>query len=545
MIRNLIQTVTEGINGKSSMGKINLLALAAISVYVLRAVSQFGADYLSHYTAWNILKEIRQYLYDHLQKLSLRYFYDKQTGDLMSRVINDTGNFEQLLAHAIPTVLVNGLMLFGVSAILFAMNARLALYTLIPIPALVWLVLRFSKISRPLFKQAQARLAEVNSILQDNFSGIKEIKAFTKERYESGRILKSILAHTKAILKALKLSNSFHPSIEFVSSIGTVIVIFFGGRLALESKLPLEDLVAFLLYLGSFYQPITALGRINEGLQQALASAERVMEILDEAPEVVDAPDAVELNRAKGQIEFRNVCFQYIENIPVLKDISFNIKQGETLALVGPTGVGKTTIANLIPRFYDPNSGSILIDGIDIRKITLSSLRRQISFVSQDVFLFNGTVRENILYGRQDAADDEVIAAAKAANAHEFILELADGYDTKVGERGVKLSGGQKQRISIARAVLKDAPILILDEATSSVDTQTERQIQEALNKLMENSTTVVIAHRLSTIQEADQIVVVKEGEILEKGRHSELLKADGLYSELCKAQNAEQQMTA
>lgn len=545
MIRNLIKTVTDGINGKSSIREINFLALAAITVYILRAVAQFGSDYVSHYAAWNILKEIRQYLYDHLQKLSLRYFHDKQTGDLMSRVINDTGNFEQLLAHAIPTVLVNGLMIVGVSAILFTMNARLAFYTLIPVPALIWLVLRFSKISRPLFKQAQARVAEVNSILQDNFSGIKEIKAFTKEEYESVRTQKTISAHTKSILQALKLSNSFNPSIEFVSSIGTVIVIFFGGRLALESRLSLEDLVAFLLYLGSFYQPITALGRINEGLQQALASAERVLEVLDEDPEVVDAPDVVELDRAKGQIEFRNVCFEYVENIPVLKDISFKIKSGETLALVGPTGVGKTTIANLIPRFYDPNSGNILIDDMDIRKITLSSLRKQISFVSQDVFLFNGTVRENILYGRQAATDDEVIDAAKAANAHEFILELANGYDTKVGERGVKLSGGQKQRISIARAVLKDAPILILDEATSSVDTQTDRQIQEALHKLMENRTTVVIAHRLSTIQEADQIVVVKEGEILEIGRHSDLLKAEGLYSELCKAQNAGQPLTA
>lgn len=540
MIRNLIKTLTEGFNADHAIVMVNLLALATVAIYILRGVSQFGTDYVSHYAAWNILKEIRQYLYDHMQRLSLRYFHNKQTGDLMSRIINDTGNFEQLLAHAIPTILVNGLMVIGVSAILFTMNAQLALYTLIPIPALVWMVMKFSKISRPLFKQSQVKVAELNSILQDNFSGIKEIKTFTKEDYESLRTSKTISAHTKSILRALKLTNAFHPGIEFISSIGTVIVIFFGGRLAMENRLPLEDIVAFLLYIGSFYQPITALGRVNEGLQQALASAERVLEILNEEPEITDAPDAVVIDRAKGQIEFRNVSFQYIEDSPVLKNITFKVEPGETVALVGPTGVGKTTIANLLPRFYDPDSGEILVDGINIRNISLSSLRKQISFVSQDVFLFNGTIRENILYGRQDATDNEIIAAAKAANAHEFILELPEGYETRVGERGVKLSGGQRQRISIARAILKDAPILILDEATSSVDTQTERLIQEALTKLKKDRTTLVIAHRLSTIREADQIIVIEEGEIVEKGNHEELLQAEGLYSQLCKAQSTE-----
>ena len=344
--------------------------------------------------------------------------------------------------------------------------------------------------------------------------------------------------HTTAILKALKLSNSFHPTIEFVSGLGNVIVIFFGGRLALANNLPIEDLVAFLLYLGSFYGPITALGRINEGLQQALASAERVVEILEEDVEITDGDDSIQVDKVKGKLEFKNVSFQYVKNIPVLKNISFEINPGKTLALVGPTGVGKSTMANLVPRFFDPDKGDILIDNINIKKIASTNLRKQISFVSQDVFLFNGTVKENILYGREDATDEEVIDAAKAANAHEFILALSDGYETKVGERGVKLSGGQKQRISIARSILKDAPILILDEATSSVDTQTERLIQEALEQLKKNKTTVVIAHRLSTIQEADQIIVLKQGEIIESGKHDELLEKRGLYSQLCKAQS-------
>ncbi len=545
MVRTLIKVITDGVGNASSLDRITFLAVVTITVYILRAFAQFGTEYVSHYAAWNMLKQIRQRLYDHLQHLSLRYFQDRQTGDLMSRVINDTNNFEQLLAHALPTVVTNGLMLIGVSAVLFAMNPTLALYSLIPIPFLAWMVLKFSKISRPMFKVTQGRLAEVNSLLQDNFSGIKEIKAFTKEGYESSRAGERLGAFTRAMLNALRLSNAFHPGIEFVSSIGTVIVIFFGGRLALAQQLPLEDLVAFLLYLSSFYQPITALGRINEGLQHALASAERVLEILNATSEITESPDAVKIGRVAGKLEFREVHFQYVEEAPVLKGISFTAQPGETIAIVGPTGVGKTTIASLIPRFYDPVAGAILIDDRDIRTARLSSLRDNISLVSQDVFLFNGTVKENILYGRQDASDEEVIAAAKLANAHQFILDLPDGYETKVGERGVKLSGGQKQRISIARAVLKDAPILILDEATSAVDTQTERLIQEALNRLTEDKTTVVIAHRLSTIKEADQIIVIKEGEILETGNHDELLHADGLYAELCRAQSAQQEQLA
>ncbi|HBI56653.1 MAG TPA: ABC transporter ATP-binding protein [Firmicutes bacterium] len=538
-IRNLIQTITIDVQGQGDFRQVTLLALLVVAIYTIRAVTKFGTDYISHYAAWNMVKEIRQHMYDRVQRMSLRYFSDKPTGELMSRVLNDTRNFEILFAHAIPTVVVNGIMLIGVFVILFSMSPALALYTLIPVPLLAWLVIRFSKISRPLFRKNQEKVGELNAILQDNLSGIKEIKAFTQEEYESKRTGHSLKAQTKAILRALKVTNAFHPGIEFVSSLGTVIVIFFGGRLALTGALPLEDLVAFLLYLNIFYQPITALGQINEGLQQALASAERVLEIINREPEIQEIPEPIILAKVSGAVEFRNVCFSYVDNIPVLKDISFKVSPGETLALVGATGVGKTTIASLIPRFYDSTAGEILVDGVDIRDQALASLRGQISLVSQDIFLFNGTVRENILYGSPEASEEEMIAASKAANAHEFIGSLEQGYDTRIGERGVKLSGGQKQRISIARAILKDAPILILDEATSAVDTQTERLIQEALSKLKANKTAVVIAHRLSTIQDADQIIVLKDGEILEQGTHELLLQNGGLYSKLCRAQSA------
>ena len=538
IIRELIGAVRTQGSAAVDHGFVTRLALLALAVFVVRAGLEFLRSYMAHVAGWGVVADVRKAVYHHLQQMSLRFYEDKQTGQLMSRVVNDSDLLEKLMAHAVPDVAVNFLTLIGVSVMLFVMSPPLMLLTLIPIPLIILAMHGFAHYVRPAFSTRQKELGELNAILQDNLSGIREIKTFTREAMESERIGSRINSYMNSLLYALKMMATFQPFINFASSLGLIVVIYFGGRMALAGTLPIEDLVAFFLYLEMFYSPIRQLSSAWEAVQESLAGAERVGELLDQPPDIYDKPGALALpERARGEVRLENVSFSYLSDQPVLDGISLEIPANSVAALVGPTGVGKTTLASLIPRFYDVNGGCIRVDGHDIRDLTLHSLRQQISIVLQDVFLFHGTVRDNILFGRPDATEEEMREAATIANAVEFIDQLPQGYDTLIGERGVKLSGGQKQRLAIARAVLKDAPILILDEATSSVDTETERLIQQALERLMVGRTTLVIAHRLSTIRNADQIVVLSGTGVAERGSHGELMALGGIYHHLNQVQ--------
>lgn len=534
LVKQMISTVIKPEIAQNDLEQITRLALLALSAYVLRAGLQFVRSYMAHVAGWSVVADVRSELYEHLQRLSLRFYENKQTGQLMSHLVNDVDLLEQLIAHAIPDLTANILLLAGVIVILFNINPQLALLSMVPVPLIILAMRGFNKFVNPAFRARQNTLGDLNAALNDNISGVREIKAFAREKAESMRVKSHILVHRDSMLHALRLMATFHPLIEFLSSIGTIVLIYFGGRFILGQTLAIGDLVAFFLYLELLYQPVRELSRVWENVQQALAGSDRLTELLDEAPSIIEKRDAIQLpEKSEGKIVMKGIGFQYEKGDPVLENINLTISPGKVVALVGPTGVGKTTLINLIPRFYDVCEGSISIDGYDIRDLTLKSIRQRISIVLQDVFLFHGTVRENILFGRQEASEDEMIHASKIANAHDFIMRLSEGYDTMIGERGVKLSGGQRQRVAIARAVLKDAPILILDEATSSVDTETELLIQQALEQLMTGKTVIVIAHRLSTIRNADLIVVMEGSRIVEKGTHQQLMKKNGLYKRL------------
>ena len=532
IVRSLTQKLTDGDI------TVNILLVYSITLagsYLLRAGCRWVALAISHVAAWSFVGELTAKVYEKLQKLSMKFYQDKQTGQLMSRMINDTRQTEVLLAHALPDLISNLIVIIGVAILIFTINPMLAAITLIPVPIVFWVGTFFSKKVAPLFNINQEVLGDLNAISQDNLSGIKEIQAFGQEERELNKMLELCRHYSNVNIRANFANAVFHPGIEFLTSLGTVIVVGIGGYLSMNGSISVPDMVGFLMYLGIFYQPLAVLSRLFEDVQVSYAGALRIFEILDADSDVKEKPDAINLEKCSGKIAFDNVSFYYNKEEPVLSDISFTANAGEMIAIVGPTGVGKTTIVSLIERFYDPQNGSIKIEDTDIKDLTISSLRSQISMVLQDVFLFNGTIAQNIAYSAKDATQEQIEEAAKIACADEFIMKMPDGYNTIIGERGVRLSGGQKQRLSIARAVLRDTPILILDEATSSIDMETELQIQRAIENLVGSRTVIVIAHRLSTIIRADQILVLDKGSIIERGSFDEIMAQNGAFAHLYK----------
>ncbi len=514
--------------------------VAALPVlYLINGLSAYGQSFFMGYAGLKVLMDIRNDLYEHIINLPLDVYNKKSTGRLMSRITNDVNFMQGAVTSVIKDLLQQGLTIIGLTAVAFYQNWRLALIAIFVMPFAFYLLVVIGHRLRKISKKGQERIADITSILQETFSGIRIVKGFGMEDFETKRFKEHNRGYFNISMKGIRVGEITSPLIEFLGTLCAVIVLYYGGMKVINDEMTAGTFFSFLVAVGFLYRPVKALSKTNNSLQQALAAAERVFAILDMPTEKrLEKKDAIELPPFTMDIQFKNISFRYeISENDILSDINLTIKKGEVIAFVGTSGGGKTTLVNLIPRFFEPTSGKILIDGADIGDATISSLRKQISIVSQDVMLFNDTVKNNIAYGRMDIPVEKVMDAAKAAYAHQFIIKMPEGYDTVIGERGVRLSGGERQRIAIARAILKDSPILILDEATSSLDTESEFMVQKALENLMKNRTTFVIAHRLSTIQHADRIAVVDEGKIKEIGRHDELLRSSGLYKRLYKMQ--------
>lgn len=533
IIKDMIDKVLADKNGTM----LNWIAASIIAIFVVRGLFWYGQNYLMSYVGQSVIIDIRAAVFKKLQRLSVSFYDKNKTGTIMSYVTNDVNALQSAMVENTIEMITEGFILIGSVVAMIYLDWRLTLFTVCTFPVVLWFMEFFGKKIRKTGGRIQECTADITSVLQESVASARVIKSFVREDYEVDRFDVENRANFRANMKNAQLMATLTPVVELVAAIGVTMIIWYGGNNVINGTITAGSLVAFLTYAVNISNPIKRLTRVIGNIQKALAAAQRVFMIIDMPEEIAESRDAKQLPEVSGKVEFQNVSFAYDDKGNVITDLSFSVKPGEVIAIVGPSGAGKSTIANLLPRFYDVNKGDIKIDGHSVREVTLDSLREQVGIVPQETMLFNGSVYNNILYGRLDATKEEIEAAAKAANAHDFIMQLTDGYETKLGDRGVNLSGGQRQRIAIARAILKNPRILILDEATSALDTESERVVQEALDRLMVGRTSFVIAHRLSTVKNADKILVLEKGNLVESGTHDELLALDGLYAHLYKIQ--------
>ena len=528
----LVKPVLDDVFFKKDLTMLKLIPLAIVALFILKGVFDYGQAYLMSFVGQRIITDLREKVYHHVHSLALPFFTKNPTGVLMSRIMNDVNLVQGAVTDAVTGLLKDIFTIIGLVFVVFYRDWRLALIALVVFPVAVYPIVKFGRKLRSYSTRTQMTLADLSTMILETISGNRIVKAFNMEEYERKRFSKMNEKLFRIMLKSLRVRAVSHPLMETLGGLGIAAIVFYGGYNVIQGTATPGTFFSFLTALLMLYEPVKRLSNVNNSIQQGLAGASRIFEILDTVPEIRNKPGALDLVQIRQGIEFQNVSFKYEEDW-VLKNINLKIRAGEVVAFVGSSGGGKTTLANLVPRFYDVNSGRILIDGVDIRDLTVESLRGTIAIVTQQTILFNDTVEQNIAYGNIGQPHEKIVAAAEAAYAHNFIRNLPEGYRTLIGEQGVKLSGGERQRVSIARALLKNAPILILDEATSSLDSESEVEVQKALEFLMQGRTTLVIAHRLSTIRKADRIIVISNGEIVEEGTHEELLERDGEYRKL------------
>ncbi len=529
----IIKDMIDKVLMERDMAMLNLIAGGIIVVFFFRGVFYYGQSYLVSFVGQRVVIDIREALFEKFQRMPLAYFDRHQTGEIMSYVTNDVQALQNALVDKLIEFVTEASILIGSIVLMFYLDWKLTLITLITVPLVGQAMKIFGRKLKKSGTVIQERLADINSLLQESIAAVRVVKSFVRERYEIERFRRQNELNFQAEMKNVQLSSLLTPTVEFLAAITVTIILWIGGYEVVQGEITAGSLVAFLTYAVNLANPVKRIGRIYGAVQRAMAAADRVFDVIDMEETIHDREGAVPLPEIEGRVAVKDVSFSYKEGAPALSHVSLEASPGQLVAFVGPSGAGKSTIANLIPRFYEVNEGVIEIDGHDVRDVTLDSLREQIGIVPQETMLFSSSVRENIRYGRLDATDEEIEEAARAANAEEFILQLPQGYETKIGERGLNLSGGQRQRIAIARAILKNPRILILDEATSALDTESEKIVQAALDKLMVGRTSFAIAHRLSTIFNADCIYVIDGGHIVEQGTHAELLAAGGLYSTL------------